>query len=309
MITNSSHVAIQVTDVEAAVDHATHVMGLREVESVDGRTYLTHGGAHSSHTVPHHALELSQGSANALDHLGFEVDDATALAELKAHLEDQGLEVSGDQTHEPGLSEAIRFEGPDGHVFQVSVPMEVVPRVSTTGPRVRSFGHAAVKTGGSISDTAGFLTTVLGFAESDFIGANTPDGYQPIFGFYRCNEEHHAIAALLGEPGLYHYAFEVDSIRDLMELGDCLDRAGRQVIWGPGRHGAGDNIALYHHDASGIIVEHYCDMQAIVGGTWQARRWDVEDYRSMNTWGGTLPDPSIFEQGIPLLRPAHSAAA
>jgi catechol 2,3-dioxygenase-like lactoylglutathione lyase family enzyme len=41
MIRSLAHVALQVTDLEASVRYASEVLGMREVERVDGRAYLT----------------------------------------------------------------------------------------------------------------------------------------------------------------------------------------------------------------------------------------------------------------------------
>jgi catechol 2,3-dioxygenase-like lactoylglutathione lyase family enzyme len=192
----------------------------------------------------------------------------------------------------------MRFAGPDGHVFEAFADMEEVSPGGGPGAHIRSFGHVAIKTGETVNRTLKFLVDVLDFSVSDYIGANPPEGYQPFLAFARCTPVHHSVAVLLGPPGLYHYAFEVSSIQELAEIADTLASFDKQVIWGPGRHGAGDNLAIYHYDPSGIIVEHYCDMQMIVE-PWQPREWNLEDYRGMNTWG-PLPDPAIFEQGIPL---------
>ena len=42
---------------------------------------------------------------------------------------------------------------------------------------------------------------------------------------------------------------------ELARLADALGRDGRGLAWGPGRHGAGDNVATYHTDPSGVPIE------------------------------------------------------
>lgn len=298
MIVDIGHVAIQVAELDAAVEHATTILGLREVRRDNGTSYLTHGTVLPSRVVPHHSLQYIESPTTALDHIGLDAGGEEGLAAVRARLEQADVQLLSETPQEKGVAAAIRFAGPDGHVFEVYAGMEEVGAEPTIGARNRSFGHVAIKTGETLTRTVGFLTDVLDFAVSDYIGANTPDGYQPFLGFVRCTPVHHTIALLLGPPGLYHYAYEVGSIQELADIADALDRAGKQIIWGPGRHGAGDNLALYHFDGSGTIVEHYCDMQLITSDSWQPREWDLENHRAVNTWG-PLPDQSVFENGIP----------
>jgi hypothetical protein len=94
----------------------------------------------------------------------------------------------------------------------------------------------------------------------------------------------------------------------MAEYGDTLDRIGRQFLWGPGRHGCGDNIAIYSFDVAGAMVEHYCEMQLIFDDDeWQPRQWSFDDYRNVNTWG-PMPDPASYENGIPIATAVGAAA-
>jgi catechol 2,3-dioxygenase-like lactoylglutathione lyase family enzyme len=299
MITDIGHVAIQVPDLDAAVGHATQLLGLRETKRKSGVSYLSHGASLPSHRALHHSLQYIEGPTLALDHIGLDVANEAALAALRTHLEQANVPLISETPQEDGIGAAIRFAGPDGHVFEVVGGMEELAKEATFSSRARSFGHVAIKTGETLDRTLGFLVDVLGFKVSDYIGAVTPEGYKPFLGFTRCTPVHHTIALLLGPPGLYHYAFEVASIQALADIGDALDRAGQRVIWGPGRHGAGDNLAVYHYDGSGTIVEHYCEMQLIVDDSWEPRRWDLADVRAVSTWGPP-PEQSVFEQGLPL---------
>jgi catechol 2,3-dioxygenase-like lactoylglutathione lyase family enzyme len=299
MINDIGHVAIQVPDLDAAVDHATKILGLRETKRTNGVSYLSHGASLPSQRAPHHSLQYVEGPALALDHIGLNVANEAALKTLRSHLEKADVHLLNETRLEEGVGAAIRFAGPDGHVFEAVAGMEELSKDAAFSSRVRTFGHVAIKTGETLDRTLGFLVDVLGFKVSDYIGAKTPEGYKPFLGFTRVTPVHHTIALLLGPPGLYHYAYEVASIQALADVSDALDRAGSRIIWGPGRHGAGDNLAVYHYDGSGTIVEHYCEMQMIVDDSWKPRQWDIADVRAVSTWGPP-PEQSVFEQGLPL---------
>lgn len=108
-----------------------------------------------------------------------------------------------------------------------------------SGVRPRRAQHINVN-GPDVPATTDFFVEVLGFRLSDQIVG--PDG-APLMNFLRCNADHHTLAVGLGAPGILHVAFEVDSVLDLVRLGDLLDRRPvRQFtmndprvasIWGP----------------------------------------------------------------------------
>ena len=97
-----------------------------------------------------------------------------------------------------------------------------------------------------------------------------------------------------GTAGLHHYSFEVPDFTCYLKLGDLLDRANKQVLWGPGRHRPGDNTYAYYTDASGAMIECSGGMAMIANdATFQpnvitnlARPGNV---REMNVWGTPAP--------------------
>ena len=60
-----------------------------------------------------------------------------------------------------------------------------------------------------------------------------------------------------------------------------LARNGGRFIWGPGRHGAGQNIFTYHFDPAGAIVEYSADIYRVWDeATYVPGRWSLDDPRS-----------------------------
>jgi catechol 2,3-dioxygenase-like lactoylglutathione lyase family enzyme len=301
MISSVGHIALRVPDLDAAVSHATEVLGLLEVERTADGAYLTQP-SHLRYPTPHHSVQYLEGDETALDHIGLVATDEAALGELRDRLARTGVKVISDVPEEPGLMAAIRFAGPDGHVFEVYAGMEERERPGAAhAVRPRRLGHVTINVGQSVDSSLAFLTDVLGFRISDYIGVP-----RPVVAFLRCNPLHHGIALAVGAPGLHHYAFELATAQELASIGDVLDQAGRSYIWGPGRHGAGDNIATYHLDAAGAMVEHYTDMQLIFDDDWEPRSWSVEDPRTANTWG-PVPQASLNDYGVRLVVPSSMA--
>jgi hypothetical protein len=115
----------------------------------------------------------------------------------------------------------------------------------------------------------------------------------------RCSEIHHSINLLHGPPGLHHYAWEVDDWSMFKQLGDVLRGHQRQLVWGPGRHGPGNNLFTYHADPTGALVEYFADIVRIENEeSYQWRDWtDVPEWN--NIWG-PLPPANFREYGVGL---------
>jgi catechol 2,3-dioxygenase len=287
MIKAIGHVGLRVPDLDASVGWATSVMGLREVAREDGTAYLTHG-------VVHHSIQYMQADAPGLDHVALQAEDDAALGELRQRLAAEGVEVVSERPEELGIERAIRFRGPEGHVFEVFTGMaEDQPRHTGRGVQPRRFGHFMLKSEDT-ARTADFLVRVLGFRLSDDVGDGT-------LLFLRCNADHHGIGIAKVGIGLHHYAWEVESLAILGQLGDILEKNDGKFLWGPGRHGAGGNIFTYHLDPAGCAVEYYADMIRVYDeATYQPGRWAMSDYRFANLWGPGLPGPDFFDAGAPL---------
>ena len=65
------------------------------------------------------------------------------------------------------------------------------------------------------------------------------------------------------------------------------------VLWGPSRHTAGHNIATYHHDADGNVVELYTEMDVYIPelDIFEPRPWHQElplkprQWEGLSSWG------------------------
>ena len=98
MIRSLAHVALQVTDLEGSLRRASDILGMRVVERVDGRAYLTLGSQHNTYGGAHHVIEYFEGPVTALEHVAFRAASAEALEDLRHRLQKAGVAVEGWRT-------------------------------------------------------------------------------------------------------------------------------------------------------------------------------------------------------------------
>jgi catechol 2,3-dioxygenase-like lactoylglutathione lyase family enzyme len=284
------HVAIQVRDIDAAVEHATSVMGLRVSERSEDRVDLTHGSTH-------HSLQYFRSDVDAFDHVGLVANGEDALAAIRGRLAERGIPLLSDRPLDEVIEHGFSFEMQGGFVFEIYMGMPSdQPFYVPTGIRPIKFGHVNF----GLEDPESFLDVllnVLDFRISDQFRGGA---------FTRCNVEHHGIGVLRGAGVLAHHAWEVESIADLGHLGDLMDGRGASLLAGPIRHGIGNNIAAYMEGPGGILIEYYTDMLRIYDeSTYMPGTWDEEGVKWFTRWAPQLPGPEVRQLA---LKPAPTLA-
>ena len=259
IIKRISHVGLTVPDVEATADFYENIVGLEISARVDGAAFLRCNG-------DHHCLALYPGETRGLHHLGLEVHDQEALQVAHEELLHSGVTPETHEYVEPGHGEARFYRDPDGHLIELSSGMESVN--TTLQPReIRplKYGHITIMTT-DLARALEFYVGVLGFRISD-----TVDG---AVAWLRCNQEHHGVAFLSSNLNkVNHYAYDLTGWEDMKRLCDHLWRNNVPIIYGPSRHGPGNNLFIYIPDPAGNIVEMTTEL---------AQVWDEESYQPLN---------------------------
>lgn len=281
LISEMGYIGIRTPDVEAAIWDAENLLGLKKTGQTGDSVFLSAAGVH-------HELIYTYDDANAVDRLGLVAKNSAALAEIKRRVEREGLKVISDRPATPGVAEGFSFVGPEGWVFEIYTGMEQSERrVGDFGPdRYGHFNFHPVDTKSMML----FLSRVLDFRLSDVIG----DDFAY---FMRCNADHHGIAILPGKGSFHHHAWQTQSVQDLIKLGDRLHPTGRELIWGPVRHGAGHNVAAYYVESSGAVVELYTDLEQIYDDERPPVVW-AQDDNWYNMWSPRRPQ-DFRDFGIP----------
>jgi catechol 2,3-dioxygenase len=288
-IDRANYIALRTPDPEAAAAFAVGTMGMSRVHADDqGRHYL------AAHGHDAYSLVYAPGD-KGIDHVSYLVRSVAGLAGAESHLADAG--VSSERTDASDLwrhGPAVRFPTPNGVVLElttgvnVDLPMvwNVTKPATTPGPI--SFDHAILRTT-DVQAMIDFATNVMGLKESGRIVA--PDGI-PILTFFRSHTIFHCFGVARSQhDGLHHYQYTLKNDRAVFEAYEQMKHSGDvDLIWGPIRHGCGQNITFYFHDHAEHIVEYSAEEEVILNDeTYVANAWSIEDQRATNEWANELP--------------------
>lgn len=110
--------------------------------------------------------------------------------------------------------------------------------------------------------------------------------------FVRCNRKHHCIAYAKSDfASLNHIAFEMQSVDAVMRGIARMREAGYDAVWGPGRHGPGNNVFGYFIAPWGGVVEYTAEVSE-VGEDYKVG--SPEDWKwppgRMDHWGLSTKD-------------------
>ena len=271
---------LRVPDLARSTAHAVEVLGLDVVVQHDTEVTLALPGQEP-------CLVLRPSGSAEFDFMALHTT-AENLAEVRGRLESAGVTVSAAREL---TGDALRIHAPNGVAVELGVGD--APRRNDspreTGPVIGSLDHLSfsAENPGAFRD---FFVDLLGFRLSDSFLTERH--------WLRCNPNHHTVAVFSGRDGLHHYAFETTDIRGLGQLGDVLAARGQNFIWGPGRHGLGQNIFTYHLDPAGSILEVTSDMlQVDSEEEWEAEIWD--DAQKSGVLWGPLPPAGFRDLSIP----------
>ena len=280
------YVSLAVSDLELATEAAEEIHGLRRVHSEGGARFFSSNDRGFE-------LILTEATTPALRAVGLEATDDDSFDILKSRLSSANVNFSEERNVYPGVAKTIRFLLPSGHPVELHSSLGVTRQsfYSTEGVRPRLLGHALLKVE-DVPIVESFRGEILSFRVSD-------RGLDGDIVWLRCSEIHHSINLLRGPAGLHHYAWEVDDWAVFKQLGDTLRGHQSQLVWGPGRHGPGNNLFAYHADTTGALVEYFSDILRIENEeTYRWRDWsDVAEWN--NIWG-PLPPSNFRDYGIGL---------
>jgi catechol 2,3-dioxygenase-like lactoylglutathione lyase family enzyme len=300
-ITHLRHISLITPNFDEQAKFYEEVWGLDKVD-VQAEDVVYFRGAGPEH----HILSLHKGNKCGLHHIAFGMVDKNSVDRAAEILESKGVRIIQQPGYldEAGAGYGLRFVDPENRVIELSAWVEVHTSIwNKKNVDPVKLNHVVMNTH-NLDMIVEFYTDVLGFKVTDWS--------EHQMSFLRCNRKHHSIAFNQDKhASVNHIAYEVDSVDELMRGIGNVRKSGLQELWGPGRHGPGNNIFCYFQDPGGFVMEYTCYLETIEDESeWRARVWKRVPHL-MDQWGiagppkpearkamGGDPDPGWVEESV-----------
>lgn len=271
-------VELRTTALADSIDFYSEVWGLRTVEREAKAAWMRGTGDQ------HHVLALTEGNANGLGCISFAVATPAEVDEAARRLESRSIPIleGPGPSERPGGGYVVRFCDPEGRLIELAAQTLAVPPLSRDEAVPIGVTHIVLNTA-DIDAEVGFYTDVLGLRISDWS--------EHQMAFLRCNSYHHCVAFNADRwASVNHVAYEMPSVDHFMRGLGRLRHHGMVPMWGPGRHGPGNNTFSYFTDPARLVCEYTSDVQQIVEADHLARVWRrVPELADL--WGTAGPPP------------------
>ncbi|PBC45645.1 extradiol ring-cleavage dioxygenase [Rhodococcus sp. ACS1] len=279
-----------------STDFYSEVWGLRVVEQGTNGAWLRGTGEH------HHTLQLTQAERNGLGRITFAVATPAEVDEAARRLELRGVPiVSGPgPVDDLGGGYGVSLVDPEGRVVELLADALAVPRLGRDDAVPVGVTHVVLNTV-DIDAAVKFYCDILGMRVSDWS--------EHQMAFLRCNTDHHSIAFNQAEwTSVNHVAYEMPTVDHFMRGIGRLRHHGTVPLWGPGKHGPGDNTFSYFADPAGLVCEYTSGIAQVDEDRWLCKVWRRVPELS-DLWGTAgppstqvrdhmagVPDPGAFER-------------
>jgi catechol 2,3-dioxygenase-like lactoylglutathione lyase family enzyme len=280
------HLRIDSPDPTALADFYRRALGM-EVYPSDEESWLV--------CTERRRLVVGRGAARGHPWSAYALGDADQLERYRRHVLERGAALLPSPS--PLFAEgAFAVRDPDGRlaVFGVTPPDFGVahslrggrlPETDAAAPRSGRLQHVVVASERFPAMMA-FYRDTLGFLVSDTVHVDDGGGGlgEPNVCFLRGNLEHHSFAVFRAPRSMSdHFALEVPSWDDIRDWADHFAAHDVPIWWGPGRHGAGNNLFFMVKDPDGNNIEISAELERIPKGE-PGKRWPAGG-RALNLWG------------------------
>ena len=265
------HVTFETPDVQRQAAYYSEVMGLQLQRDGD-RAILSTG-------LGEEAIVFKPGSAARLTNIALQVASDVELSDIDSALQSHGVKPERRSNISPSLGSAMVFTDPNGTEVELFTEAKLTGNRPVGGVAPLKLGHVAclVPDAKAISE---FYINALGFRVSDWI--------EDYFAFLRCGPDHHTLNFITGAGNfMHHFAFQLNDWGHLQKACDVLAQHRRTLIWGPGRHGVGHNVFVYHRDPDDHIIELFAEMDQMNDeslGFFEPRPWHHDRPQRPKVW-------------------------
>jgi catechol 2,3-dioxygenase len=228
---------------------------------------------------PGRRLMISSGESGRFPHAGFALRDEEGFEGLRRravenHVSTRAFDVP---YFKPG---AFAVSDPDGNTIVFGLAIE---EPSFEGRPLHAPIQHLTLASRNIEAIEAFYAGKLGFGVSDRV---LSDGGKLMTSFMRSNHEHHNLGCFYQDrTGVDHHSYEAGEWDRIRDWCDHFASRGISLMWGPGRHGPGNNLFVFIKDPDGNWIEISAELEVMHDRP--VKNWRHEE-RTLNLWGKAI---------------------
>jgi catechol 2,3-dioxygenase len=272
------HFRIDAPDPAELSDFYCDAIGYEAIDLASGEILLQGHGRR---------LVLAKGEKHGRPYHAYRLGGRRQLADVRNHLISQGVELLPNPS--PLFEDdSVAVRDPDGWVSVFGVGRSDLPSLKAANGRPPlslpgRLQHIVVATA-NLPEMSSFYENALGFAPSDYVLKDSDDRLSKHVAFWRTDPEHHSFAAFGASSVRHdHHAYETTGWMDIRDWADHFANLDIPIWWGPGRHGAGNNLFFMIDDPLGDKIEISAEIEIMPRD--MAPRWWPADGKAVNLWG------------------------
>jgi catechol 2,3-dioxygenase len=271
MLARLDHFQLMSEAPEKLVTFYQDIIGMT-AQAIDRDVWLCQG--------PQRRLLIGRGRSNTLGFGAYRCETMYDLLALQDRLLKQ--EVRLESSPSPLFStDAFSFSDPDGNRLVFGLARQQADH-SGWAPVLAGRLQHLVLASEDAETLVHFYSDVVGLAISD----KMLDGAALAACWMRADEdrEHHSFAVFrTAKKGIDHHSYEVGDWMLIRDWADYLASRGIKLVWGPGRHGPGNNLFIFVLDPDGNRIELSAELE-MVDPDRPIGIWPKEP-DTLNRWG------------------------
>ena len=263
------HLCFESPNPEKLSDFYGKIMQMKP-QSIGGNAWLCSG--------KNRQILIKEGMKNRLEFAAFSCRDEEGLNLLKERVKKEGIEVINLQ---PDLfqNDAISIVDQDGHNISFGLSKPNMNAESVLNGPLQHLTFSTL----NVEKFVDFYVGKLGFCISDRVLHSNGNLATC---FVRSNHEHHTVACFKSDRiGVDHHSYEAGEWNAIRDWCDHFASMNIELMWGPGRHGPGNNLFVFVEDPDGNWIEISAELEVIHGRP--SKDWPQEE-RTLNLWGKAI---------------------
>ena len=264
------HLEIQSSNPERLSNFYSNIMDMN-VDKLSSDKFLCDG--------PSRKIIITLGKDKTLSHAGMVCRNENNLNGFKDFLNQKELKLKdfNSELYKPG---SFSVEDPDKNVICFGV-LKDKSTASLNGIHA-PLQHLTFASEDVVS-FQNFYENKLGFQVTDRVVKNNGELATC---FTTSNHEHHTIACFKSsKKGMDHHSYEAGDWNHIKGWCDHFASNNIKLMWGPGRHGPGNNLFVFIEDIDGNWIEISAELETVHGRP--VKNWPQEE-RTLNLWGNAI---------------------